>query len=87
MSGFSPREKGTDVGTESGSSLDRGRDWRELSEAEYEIWELLPKRGGIGIDILCQKTGRSRLDLLAQLSELRLTGFATSSEGLWLKNS
>jgi DNA processing protein len=59
--------------------------WRALSESDYEIWELLPKRGGIGIDILCQKTGRSRLELLARLSELNLTGFVSTSEGTWRK--
>lgn len=87
VTGFYPRERGTDTQTLSGPHLDRGPDWRELSEADYEIWELLPKRVGIGIDILCQKTGRSRLDLLARLSELHLTGFVTKAEGVWRKLS
>jgi DNA processing protein len=87
VSGFNPRERDGDVDTEVGSLHRKGPDWRELSETDYEIWELLPKRGGIGIDILCQKTGRSRLNLLARLSELHLTGFVASVEGAWRKSS
>lgn len=86
VTGFNPRDTGADVGTEGGSTSDRGSHWRELSESDYEIWELLPKRGGIGISTLCQKTGRSRLDLLARLSELHLTGFVTSAGGVWSKS-
>ena len=87
VSGFNPLKKISHEGTGGGPHLDPGPDWRELSKSDYEIWELLPKRGGFGIDILCQKTGRSRLDLLARLSELHLTGLVTSSEGLWRKHS
>ncbi len=87
VTGFYPRESEAELETQCGPHLDRGPDWRDLSEADYEIWELLPKRGGIGIDILCQKTGRSRLDLLARLSELHLTGFVTKAEGIWRKSS
>jgi DNA processing protein len=87
VSGFNPRERGLEVETPGGPHRDRAPDWRQLSETDYEIWELLPKRGGIGIDILCQKTGRSRLDLLARLSELHLAGMVTSTEGVWRKYS
>ncbi len=87
VSGFNPRERDGDVDTKVGSLHRKGPDWRKLSETDYEIWELLPKRGGIGIDILCQKTGRSRLSLLARLSELHLTGFVASVEGAWRKSS
>jgi len=59
--------------------------WKSLSEGDYEIWELLPKRGGIGLDVLCQKTGRARLEILARLSELNLMGFAQNAEGSWKK--
>jgi DNA processing protein len=87
VSGFNPLQKVSYVGAAGGPNLDLGPDWRELSKTDYEIWELLPKRGGFGIDILCQKTGRSRLDLLARLSELHLTGLVTSTEGVWRKHS
>ena len=59
--------------------------WKSLSEGDYEIWELLPKRGGIGLDVLCQKTGRARLEILARLSELNLMGFVQNAEGSWKK--
>ncbi len=87
VSGFNPRRKPAGDDTAGGRPSDQGPDWRELSGSDYEIWELLPKRGGHGVDILCHKTGRSRLDLLARLSELDLTGFVTNNEGLWRKSS
>ena len=87
VSGFNPRDMRT-LGEATGISHERhAADWRKLNESDYEIWELLPKRGGVGIDTLCQKTGRSRLDLLARLSELQLTRFVGKTGGLWHKSS
>jgi len=87
VSGFNPRKKPVRDNTAGGRPSGQGADWRELIASDYEIWELLPKRGGLGVDMLCQKTGRSRLDLLARLSELHLTGFVSSNEGVWRKSS
>ena len=86
VSGFNPLEKSLVGETCGAENPHQSHDWRELSETDYEIWELLPKRGGIGIDVLCQKTGRSRLNLLARLSELHLTGFVENTEGSWRKS-
>lgn len=86
VSGFNPREKLAGGNMVGGQRIGEGADWRELSESDYEIWESLPKRGGLSIDMLCQKTGRSRLDILARLSELHLTGFVKSSDGVWRKS-
>ena len=86
VSGFNPLVKSLAVQTGGDDNLRRGQDWRELSETDYEIWELLPKRVGIGIDVLCQKTGGSRLNLLARLSELHLAGFVENTEGSWRKS-
>lgn len=85
VSGFNPLEKqaGRNPATDQDSA--KNSNWRELSESDYEIWELLPKRGGVGIAMLCQKTGRSRLDILARLSELNLRRFVCSAEGVWRK--
>jgi DNA processing protein len=87
VSGFNPCEKRLVDENDGRENSRQGPDWRELSETDYEIWELLPKRAGIGIDVLCQKTGRSRLNLLARLSELHLTGFVENTEGVWRKSS
>jgi DNA processing protein len=86
VSGFNPLKKSLVCKTGGGEDSRRAHDWRELSETDYEIWELLPKRVGIGIDVLSQKTGRSRLNLLARLSELHLTGFVENTEGNWRKS-
>ncbi len=87
VTGFNPRETPSVHKASPGEQEGEAANWRALSESDYEIWELLPKRGGIGIDNLCQKTGRSRLDLLARLSELHLTGFVCSTEGTWRKST
>lgn len=87
VSGFMPLENNKSIGIEGSQNLHKGLDWRQLSDDDYQIWELLPKRVGVGIDGLCQRTGRSRLDVLARLSELHLTGFAQCNEGLWRKSS
>lgn len=86
VSGFNPLEKSLVGETGGAENPYQSHDWRELSETDYEIWELLPKRGGIGIDVLCQKTGISRLNLLARLSELHLNGFVENTEGGWRKS-
>lgn len=86
VTGFNPLDNNLSGETGGGGNPRQSHDWRELSETDYEIWELLPKRAGIGIDVLCQKTGRSRLNLLARLSELHLTGFVENTGGLWRKS-
>ena len=86
VTGFNPRE-GLFKGAATRDHQRNSRaNWRALSASDYEVWELLPTRGGMGVDSLAEKTGRSRLDLLARLSELRMTGFASTVEGLWSKS-
>ena len=86
VTGFNPCEVPSAGAATRHHQQDSGANWRALSTSDYEIWELLPKRGGMGVDNLIEKTGRSRLDLLARLSELRLTGLAINAEGLWCKS-
>ena len=86
VTGFNPREVPSVGATTRDHQRNSSARWRALSASDYEIWELLPKHGGMNVDNLTEKTGRSRLDLLARLSELRLTGFASNVEGLWCKS-
>jgi|MEHZ01.5.fsa_nt_MEHZ011430556.1_3 predicted Rossmann fold nucleotide-binding protein DprA/Smf involved in DNA uptake len=86
FTGFNPREGPSEGAATRDHQRNSRANWRALSALDYEVWELLPKLGGMGVDSLSEKTGHSRLDLLARLSELRLTGFASNVEGLWCKS-
>ena len=86
VTGFNPREVPSVGATTRDHQRNSSARWRALSASDYEIWELLPKHGGMNVDSLSEKTGHSRLDLLARLSELRLTGFASNVEGPWCKS-
>lgn len=86
VTGFNSREVPAAGTATRDHQRNSGVNWRALSAPDYEIWELLPQRGGIGVDSLTRKTGRLRLDLLARLSELQLTGFASNVDGLWCKS-
>ena len=86
VTGFNPREGPSEGAATRDHQRNSRANWRALSPSDYEVWELLPTRGGTSVDSLAEKTGRSRLDLLARLRELRVTGFASNVEGLWCKS-